>query len=252
MLTEIVGPIPDLPLSDIMALANTPAEGGANLYTREEASSRGLASFRETFRAITAADFEELASTQYNRAQESSLVRAEPSQRVARAVAVPGKNLEETPPFEAQPATVSVLILPQPQHPQEVQLQPSAELRANVKRFLDRRRLITTRLHVVGPQYVPISLDIAVAAAPRTEAQQVRDTITERLQQFFHPLTGGEQGNGWPIGRNVYKSELFQCIEAVAGVDHVNTIVMNGDPSRQVIELAENELPYINTITIAV
>ena len=83
-----------LPFSDILDIANTPAEGGANMYTREEASSRGLASFRETFRAITAADFEELASTQYNRAQESSLVPEEPSKRVARAVAVPGKNLE--------------------------------------------------------------------------------------------------------------------------------------------------------------
>ena len=133
----MVDSIPGLPFSDIMAIANTPAEGGANIYTREEASSRGLAAFRETFRAITAADFEELASTQYNRAQESSLVREEPSQRVARAVAVPGKNLEDTPPFEAQPATVSVIILPQPQHPQEVQLQPTPELKANVARFLE-------------------------------------------------------------------------------------------------------------------
>jgi hypothetical protein len=251
MLKEIVDPIPDLPFSDILNIANTPAEGGANIYTREEASSKGLASLRETFRAITAADFEEIASTQYNRAQESSWVPEEPSKRVARAVAVPGKNLEATPPFEEQPATVSVIILPWPQNPQEVQLQPSQELKANVARFLEQRRLITTRVHVVGPQYAPVSLNISVAAEPRTVTQQVRDTIAARLQQFFHPLTGGEQGNGWPIGRNVYQSELFQLLEAVAGVDHVNTIVLNGDPDRQAIRLAENELPSMAALTIA-
>jgi predicted phage baseplate assembly protein len=250
MLTEMVDPIPGIPFSDIIDITNTPAEGGANIYTREEVSSRGIASLRETFRAITAADFEEIASAQYNRAQESSLVPEEPSKRVARAVAVPGKNLEGAPPFVTEPATVSVIILPQPQNPQEVRLQPSQELKTSVARFLEGRRLITTHVHVVGPQYVPVSLDIAVTAEPRTEAQQVRDKIVERLQQFFHPLTGGEQGNGWPIGRNVYKSELFQLLEAVAGVDHVNTMVMNGDPAIHAIGLAENALPYIAAITV--
>jgi hypothetical protein len=252
MLAEIVEPPQGLPFSalDVLDLHNTPAEGGANLYTRETASSSGLASLQETFRAITAADFVELASTQYNRAQASDLVAEEPSKRVARAVAVPGKDLEGAPPFDDQPATISVLILPKPQTPQEVQLRPSHELRTSVARFLERRRLITTRVRVVGPQYVAVSLDIAVAAHPRTEAQSVRDTIGERLQHFFHPLTGGSQGNGWPIGRNVYKSELYQLIESVPEVDHVSTIVLNGDPGIPAVPLAEHELPYLGALSI--
>jgi Baseplate J-like protein len=257
MLTEIVD-LQRLPFSDVdvLNIANTPAEGGANLYTRDTASSSGLASLQETFRAITAADFEELASTLYNRAQESDLVVEVPSKRVARAVAVPGKDLTDGPPFEERPATVSVIILPQPQNPQEVQLRPTLELQASVERFLERRALITTRVRVVGPQYVTVSLDIGVVAEPRTEVQHVRDTIGERLQQFFHPLTGGAQGNGWPIGRNVYKSELYQLIESVPGVDHVNRIVLNGDPNIPgdpgipAVPLVEHELPYIGTLTV--
>ena len=251
MLIGIVDPVPDLPFSDILTLASTPAAGGANIYPQAEASSSGLASFHETFRAITTGDFEELASTQYNRAQESSWVPAEPSRRVARAVAVPGKDLAGSQPDTVQPATVSVIILPQPQQPQEAQLQPTQELKTRVARFLERRRLITTRVHVVGPQYVAVSLDLSVTAEPRTVAQQVRDRITERLQQFFHPLTGGEQGLGWPMGRNVYKSELFQLLEAVAGVDHVNTIAIIGASDGNALCLTDNELPYLETITIA-
>jgi hypothetical protein len=253
MLTELADPdpIPGLPSGDILDIANTPAEGGVNIYTREEASSRGLASLRETFRTITATDFEEVASTQYNRAQESSLVPKEPFKRVARAVAVPGKNLKGPQPFTDEPATVSVIILPEPRNPQEVQLRPTKELTDKVEHFLEQRRLITTRVHVVGPEYVSVSLNIVVVAEPRTEAQQVRNNITERLRAFFHPLTGGALGNGWPIGRHVYKSELFQLIEAAAGVDHVNTIVMNGDPLVNAITLAEHESPFIDTITIA-
>ena len=56
---------------------------------------------------------------------------------------------------------------PQAETPQEVQLEPTSRLLASVERFLMQRRLITTRVHVVGPEYVPVSLDIAVAAEPR-------------------------------------------------------------------------------------
>ena len=39
-------------------------------------------------------------------------------------------------------------------------------------------------------------------------------------------------------------------IESVTGVDHVNTIALNGDPVVNAMTLTENELPFIEAITI--
>ncbi len=247
---SILDIIPELPLSDILDIKNDPAEGGDFIYSPEEVWSTGLKLYKQKFRAITAEDFEELATTQFNEAQESCWVAEAPDNRVARAVAVAGKDLRGTPPFPEQPATISVIILPRPQTTQEVRLVPSEELKEKVFRFLDRRRLITTRVYVAGPEYAPVSLDIEVVREARTNDHQVNCEIYTRIQHFFHPLTGGDQKNGWPFGRDVYKSELYQLIEAVEGVDHVKKIVMNGNSSANPIVLTENQLPFVETITV--
>ena len=41
---------------------------------------------------------------------------------------------------------------------------------------------------------------------------------------FAGPDTSERQG--WPFGRNVYISELYQVIEETAGVDHVESLDM--------------------------
>lgn len=242
--------IPDLPSSQISSFNNTLAEGGDFIYPWSEAQSTGLDLFKEKFRAITTADFEEIAVAQFNRAQESLLVPARPDNRVARAVAVPGKNLEGA--VTEEPASVSVIVLPRGATPEECRLEPTPELIERVDRFLDRRRLITTRVYVVGPDYAEVSLEIHATAEARTKPQDIENEIRKRVQQFFHPLTGGAQGDGWPMGRGVYKSELFQLIESVEGVHHVNSILMDGSAYENAIDLAENQLPLITISNIDV
>ena len=41
------------------------------------------------------------------------------------------------------------------------------------------------------------------------------------LDRLFDPLTGGADGTGWPLGRDVYRTEVLQIIAKTPGVDHV-------------------------------
>jgi hypothetical protein len=54
------------------------------------------------------------------------------------------------------------------------------------------------------------------------------------------------------MGRGIYKSELFQLIESVEGVHHVNSILMDGSAYERTIDLAENQLPLITVSNIDV
>ena len=45
--------------------------------------------------------------------------------------------------------------------------------------------------------------------------------ISKALSKFFDPLHGGPEGTGWPLGRPVYASEVYEVVEGVAAVDHV-------------------------------
>lgn len=247
----LLDPIPGLPASDITNISNTAAEGGYYIHPPDAAPTSGLRSFKDEFRMITAEDFAAVATSQFNQAQESIPAPPQPADLVERVIVVPGKKLQGTGPFPEQPGVVSVIILPRPASPIDVELQPSDSLMAKVTRFLDRRRLLTTRVFVVRPRYEPISLDIQLTAEAHTNAEQLKGAIDMRIRQFFHPLTGGDQGDGWPMGRSVHRSELFQLIESMPGVDHVDAIVIGGNRSLASRALDENQLPLVKDITIA-
>jgi hypothetical protein len=57
----------------------------------------------------------------------------------------------------------------------------------------------------------------------------LQQRITAALDDFFNPLTGGPDGGGWPFGRDVYRSEVLQVIDEVAGVDHVVAMELIAD-----------------------
>jgi len=91
--------------------------------------------------------------------------------------------------------------------------------------FLAERQLVTTQHHVQGPTYTPVAVKATVVRNVATQReQQVSSAVNDALTQFFHPLTGSVDGKGWPPGRAVYRSEVYQVIENVAGIDHVDTL----------------------------
>lgn len=48
-----------------------------------------------------------------------------------------------------------------------------------------------------------------------------RFEIITALKNFLDPLEGGDDGKGWPFGRNVYVSEIFKLLDGLSWVDYV-------------------------------
>jgi hypothetical protein len=67
-----------------------------------------------------------------------------------------------------------------------------------------------------------------VAFVSRYLQDVVYQAISAKVTEFFDPLTGGPgpDAQGWPFGRDVYASELYQLIEDVEGVDHVERLIL--------------------------
>ena len=66
---------------------------------------------------------------------------------------------------------------------------------------------------------------------PDVLAQDLRLAAVTALTQYYDPLTGGAQRLGWPLGRNVYVSELYALLDKLPGVDSVEkTLDGNGQP----------------------
>ncbi|MDZ7273979.1 MAG: putative baseplate assembly protein [candidate division KSB1 bacterium] len=191
------------------------AAGGAAAETVTQAAGRALEWLQKPQRAVTLADYETLA-------------KETPGVQLARVSARP--NIHPNFPCCKAPGIITLIVLP---YLPRARPMPSRELRQTVAAYLNRRRVIGTRVEVVGPQYLKIAVRAQVRACVGINISELRQKIIAALNLFFHPLEGGPDGNGWPFGREVYRSEVLQVIDETEGVDHVlslELIAADGEP----------------------
>jgi hypothetical protein len=187
-----------------------PATGGAGAETLEHAEGRAGELTTQVTRAVTLDDCERLAV-------------ATPGVALARASA--RANLH--PGFPCVSATGVVTVVVVPFLPADRPL-PSAGLLRAVSAYLDARRIVGTRIEVTGPTYTEVSIRAQVRALRLASLADVRDAVVAALDAFLHPLHGGPAGTGWPLGRDVVRSEVMQEIDDVPGVDHVLALDLIG------------------------
>ncbi len=247
----LVDSLPGVLPADVLSVRNRPAEGGEFIYSfKDQARSTGLELFAGQSRVVTRNDLTLALVEQFNR-QQISFVSPGPPELVERAFAVPNRDLRGAPPYAPLPGALSVVILPKPDPLGATPFTPSPTLIQQFRHFLDRRRLITTRVHVVGPRPVVVTLAVQVAPESAVDVPLVRAAVAARLRAFFHPFTGGDDGAGWPVGRDVYRSEIFQQAESVEGVDFVLSVAINGSTAVSRLRLEEIDLPDL-AVTVTV
>lgn len=204
-----VDSITDTERTKFLRLLNGP--GWTPPATRAELDAevgRTVLELRRADRAVTPADYESLASA------------ADPLGQVARAHCIPERNLEladDAARRQPAPGHVSVVIVPLPGA-------LGAELRSTVAAYLEPRRLLTARVHVVAPRLVPVRVRVTVRLSPDATDAQVRPRVLDALTRHLDAIVGSG-GAGWPIGRNVNVSEIYRVLDTLPGVDYVRRTV---------------------------
>jgi hypothetical protein len=145
--------------------------------------------------------------------------------------------------------------VPDPAPAQDSPPQPTEELTTALHTFLDPRRVLTTRHHIVGPGYVDINITTTLGLYEDAPPKDALHDIRRRLETFFDPLHGGNAGNGWPFGRNVYASEVYAVLEQSEFVDYAEELRLTrpdsdaGAPEVD-IELDAHQLVRLTTLDL--
>jgi predicted phage baseplate assembly protein len=198
-------------IGDVSAIADKfesirnpdPASGGSDAELLTHAEGRAVQILQQPSRAVTLADCEALALQT-------------PGTQLARAMAIANHH----PRFQcyAAPGFITLVIVPRLPAGRPV---PSAGLLSAVSAYLKPRQVIGTRIVVTGPSYLEIAVSAQVKAYFGQNKTAVAKAVKTALEKFLDPLSGGPDGLGWPLGGDVYISEVFEAIAAVPGVDHV-------------------------------
>src|SRR5439155_15202094 len=100
------------------------------------------------------------------------------------------------------PGVVTVLVVPNDRRHPEGPVPDQFFLRA-VCEYLEPRRVLTSEVHVRGPEYVPVSVSVGVDVLAGKDLAVVREAVKAAVRSFLSPLEGGADGTGWPLEKPV-------------------------------------------------
>ncbi|RRR76952.1 MAG: putative baseplate assembly protein [Candidatus Viridilinea halotolerans] len=192
-----------------------PAAGGINAQTLDDARLRVPQVLRTRQRAVTAEDFEFLATQVHGVARACCLAPA----------------AQPDAPDAVQPGRVLVLLVPHLDNANGQiapdQLVLSSELLGSVQNHLNARCLIGVRPEVRAPQYIWITVEARLRVRPSSSAAleaEVYRQAESMLYRYLNPLVGGADGTGWMFGRDLHVSEIFALLQRVPNVEFVDEV----------------------------
>ena len=205
-----------------LRLINGPDWDGHVRETLEEAKRITLENRLEIQRAVTAPDFENLALAAHAVADSGT------TEKVARAKAIFRRRLDPDDPNSAladAPGFVSVLVVADAEHGAA---EPSVELLEQVREKLEMARLLATRIRVVRPRCLRFGVYATLVISTTMNLDEARQEAIKALTTFFDPLKGGPSGQGWPFGRSLYVSEVYELLARLPGAKVVTRSVDPG------------------------
>ncbi|MEY2996105.1 MAG: hypothetical protein RLZZ39_930, partial [Actinomycetota bacterium] len=185
----------------------TPATGGIDPETIDNAKLRAPLTLVSGGRAVTAGDHERLAK--------------EASPRVSRSLCVP-------PTDAGGPSRL--LVVPDPGRPADAitidDLALDDDLYTTLRDHLEPRRVIGTSLEIGTPTYLGVSVAAMVRVQPGRAPAAVRQRCLDAIATYLSPHLGGPQGDGWPFGLDVTSGAIANLLGEVPGVEQVEEIVL--------------------------
>jgi predicted phage baseplate assembly protein len=192
-----------------------PAEDGAGVEALDSARERAVLEFGSSRRAVTADDYAFLAGEASTNVARAHCMAPRDGRGVVVSI-LPRIALDDGTDERAEAL----------RHLSREELTPDPELIRRVHRYLDRRRILGTSLHVEPARLREVTVVVQAVREPFAERTAVEEEVRRVLYRFLNPLIGGLDGEGWPFGAEVSLGELRALVQAVPEVMSVRLLRM--------------------------
>jgi len=183
-----------------------PAYGGEEAESLKEAMQRAKLAVLEPKCGITAEDIEKR-------------VKEIPGLRIVRVKAISGyQPFMSNYPEERALGHISVVVVPYSRKPLPF---PSSGMIQTVRTHLEPYRLLTTSFHIIPPEYIKVSVRAVIVVHPRYEGKE--DEVREALRNWLQPY-GTAAGEGWDFGKPIYKSDVYDIVHHIPGVQYIQDV----------------------------
>lgn len=146
---------------------------------------------------------------------------------VARAYCRPLRNYETTipkldEPEEAKKAISHVsLVIVGKEMSFDIEVVKNLAQKVKDKLEQEDRLLLTTLLHVVPASFLALGVNLALTIFEDFKEENVKTSALKKLDDYFHPLTGGPNGTGLKLGEPVLIADIYALLDQLPGVDYI-------------------------------
>ena len=175
-----------------------PASGGMDRESEKNAIRRGPQEFRARGRAVTVADY-------------TLMALRTPGAQIIRAHAVSG--FHPSLPGRPIPGVVGVFVVP-PDRGEGPPTPDENALRAVSRHLTAQLAPLGVEVVVAAPRFHRIRAVAGVVIDPAVDSSETIRRLIKELNTYLHPLTGGEDGQGWPFGGTLQYSVLVRRLLA--------------------------------------
>ncbi|HEU0177913.1 MAG TPA: baseplate J/gp47 family protein [Blastocatellia bacterium] len=226
---SVITKAPQLQLLGAKVANRTPASGGAERESIEQAIKFAPTVFSSMQRAVTGADY------------------------VAQARLFPGVSKARAEATNWN--TINLYIAPAGSGQA-----PSDTLRRDLLAYFEDKRMLTTVIEIKSPDYVPIDVAAQVGAIPHFRNEDVAAAANQAISDLFN----FEQVD---FKQTLYLSKIYEALELLGSVQFVNVTRFQIAPSTPLpppseeasaiaegglIQLGENQIPVLNELVINV
>ncbi|NJN74775.1 MAG: hypothetical protein HC799_19300 [Limnothrix sp. RL_2_0] len=124
--------------------------------------------------------------------------------------------------LQSQAGSVRLIILPK----STVQ-RPTASLALleQIRHYVEIRSEASIKILMIPPRWQEVKVTASLVPVSLDGADRISQTVLEKLDEFLHPLTGGE-GNGWQFGRYPHDSDIYALLQSLREVNYVEDLTI--------------------------
>jgi hypothetical protein len=234
MVTYRINQVPDSSYRSFLTLLDPSTDSSLPL---DDAIRQTVNLLRDPERAVTVADFSDLVLRRWPATAPASQVAAQLAVKLARpglAAADLVKRvrcrIDQKPDGTPAPGHMSTVVIPGPvvsdqglsSYPP-----PDQSVLDSIAAYLDQRRLLTAKLHVVGPKTTRVAISGSVYLAAGASVARLTAASLKAVGDFLDPLGGGPAREGWPFDRSLFASDIFTLLSGLPGVAFVESIQLS-------------------------
>ena len=109
----------------------------------------------------------------------------------------------------------------------------------DLEEYLQSKSLVTVKPSIKSPIIIPLSIEVEIKTTTsqnELSIDELEEKLNSEAKRYFSLTTGGDKGEGYLMGKNISRSDLYRLLNRVDNTLYFDNIMMNNGGDKVLLE----------------